>query len=311
MLCIYFMSLSTLMNKSRSFILFCLILFFTLNNLLFASDRPIVRDITVSNIKGSSIAVSWQLPRNPAPAIIELLLYRTNKEITTYGDLKDLTPLARLKSNATFYSDEVSDFLDYYYTVISVTNNGAYEVVMSAINSSVVGVHVKVKKQSVKAVTKATFIEKISNESMRAAPLPVLDIMGKKAQKEIIMSQKAHNVARDLGVNINNSKVMPLEVHIFEEDLTSAGGGDDFLLFETLRKTFVLCHYKEAADELLQFAKSGRSKETTQRAYFYLAESYYYSGDYKTAVRYFLKVYDVWPKLVKERIDSSLALYNI
>lgn len=297
------------MKSSKKFLLTPLLLSIIFSP-LFCAPKPIVREIVASNPKGNSIAISWELPKDPSPPITELLLYRSTREITAYGELKALQPVARLKAGTTFFNDTVEDFLDYYYTVISVTKDGVYEVAMSALNTTVEGVHLKVKAQSITPASKAVATERVSNDNLRAAPLPVLDIMGARGRKPVALSKKARDASKDLGVS-KVSEAKPLSVHIFEEDLTSDSGGDDFLLFEVIRKTFVVNLFKEAAEQLLQFVRAGRSRDTTNRAYFYLAESYYYSGDYKTAVRYFLKVYDVWPKLVKERIDSSLALYKI
>lgn len=294
--------------KQVSFIIYAIYAVFA-GGVLFADDLPVVRNIVATSPNSKSIMISWDIPKN-APDIRELLIFRKNKAITSFADIKDTPPLARLSQKTTTYKDNVKDTCDYYYAVVAVVSSGMYNVVIGAINSTVTGVHIKAKTDGQKVATHTARQRdfKKGKNFARTTPLPILDLMGIKRHTPVVMSDESHKIAYELGSDGRN-KILP--PHIFEEDMVTTGGGDDFLLFEILRTTFIQRKYKEAADSLWQFTNARRTVETTNRACFYLAESYYYSKDYKTAIHYFLRVYDVWPAIVKKRIDSALDLYQI
>ena len=48
------------------------------------------------------------------------------------------------------------------------------------------------------------------------------------------------------------------------------------------------------------------SEETRNRAYFYLGESQYFSGNYEEAVRSFVRIQQVFPTLSKKWLEASL-----
>ena len=125
------------------------------------------------------------------------------------------------------------------------------------------------------------------------------------------MSDSTYMIARELGNDSEIRKNIISEPYIFEEDLVSPDGGDAFLLFEILRTTFIQKKYKEAEAALERLIGTNRTKDITNRATFYLAETYYFSADYKNAAQTFLKVYDVYPAAAKRWLDSTLDLYTI
>lgn len=278
----------------------------------FAAERPIVRDLTAAPSGRTTITLSWELPESPAPAITGLLVYRGTKPAASYYDLSESAPVAELSGETYFYSDSVSDFRDYYYAVIARTDSGIYDIVLPSINATVNGAHLKIpQKTDGKKEKTASAQEKLSlPDGMRATPLPFLDLIERQNSK-IQLSDEAYLIARKLGKAYSAPENRISEPYIFEEDLISPDGGDGFLLFEVLRTTFIQKKYAEAVTELDRLIGTNRAKNVTDRATFYLAESYYFSGDYKNAAKTFLNVYDTYPAAAKRWIDSSLDLYEL
>lgn len=275
------------------------------------SSRPIVRDIIATGTANATINISWSIPKNPSPKINSLLLYRSTRPIDSYYDLSGLTPLVTLFADTSFYADIVDNYIDYYYAVVAVTTAGVYDIVIPSINSTVSGTHLKMPSPNEHIQSTASAKEKIySSENMRETPLPYLDLIENQNKKPIKMSDKARIEATRLGKTKKLAQ-KPLAPYIFEDDLISPDGGDAFILFEILRTAFIQKKYKESAEQLEHLIGTNCVEAVKNRAIFYLAESYYYSGDYKTAATTFLKIYDAYPSISKKWIDSSLDYFEI
>ena len=124
---------------------------------------------------------------------------------------------------------------------------------------------------------------------------------------EPLVSDNTANQAETLVAGINASgKKAKLTPHLFEEDLVSPDGGDDYLLFQILKNYFVAKKYRETVDKLSQLIGTNISDSTRNRACFYLGEAYYLQGNYEEAVRSFVKVQAAYPTLAKKWLDSSL-----
>lgn len=303
------------MEKTRFFlmaqIIFTIFTFTTYGAENQKSSRPIVRDILATGTANAAINISWSIPKNPSPKINRLLLYRSTRPITSYYDLSESTPLATLFANTSFYADIIDNYIDYYYAVVTVTTAGVYDIVIPSINSTVSGTHLKMPAPNEHIQSTASAKEKIySSENMREIPLPYLDLIESQNKKPIKMSDKARMEAKRLGKTQKYAH-KSLAPYIFEEDLISPDGGDAFILFEILRTAFIQKKYKESAEQLEHLIGTNCAEAVKNRAIFYLAESYYYSGDYKTAATTFLKIYDEYPSISKKWVDSSLDFFEI
>ena len=124
------------------------------------------------------------------------------------------------------------------------------------------------------------------------------------------MSVKAKASARNLG-DMPQAQSAIRDSHIFEDDLISPDGGDDFLLFEILRTTFIQKNYAEAASELERFLNKNNSPAVENRARFYLGEAYYFMADYQTASKNFIMVYDIFPSAARKWLVSSLDMMQL
>lgn len=286
--------------------LFTLIAVFFLAANCFAKDRPIITNLEAKGTRGNKINLSWKIPSAPEPEIQKLFIYRNSKPIGTYYDISDSTLIATIEPEIQSYSDTVKNYNDYYYAIIAQVNNGKYDIILPSVNATVNGTHLTLPPRKENSEKTESAKEKlVPVDGKRETPLPFLDITEQFSKKPVKMSDETKKIAESLASSEKNSKKR-MEPYIFEEDIISPDGGDDFLLFEILRTTFIQKKYKESADQLQKLLGTNRSKEVTQRAIFYLGESEYYTKNYSDAVRTFLLVYDEYPVQAKKWIDATL-----
>ena len=281
-------------------------IFLTLIAALAFAERPLVRDIQARSGNGKKIRITWQLPQSPEPSLYNLLLYRTTEQITSYSQLKDLEPVATLTPDRSGYTDQVEDLRDYFYTVISETDKGPYDVVLLSFNSTVTGVHLNAKKAASEPPAKKDYETVYPDGTLRKTPLPYLDIIEGVGAEPLVSDNTASKVSSLTGGNSKPSKAAVLTPYIFEEDLVSPDGGDAYLLFEILKTSFVTKKYKETVDKLNNLIGTNISDETRNRAYFYLGESQYFNHDYEEAVKSFVKVQQTFPTLSQKWLEASL-----
>ena len=266
------------------------------------AEKPIVQDIQAMPGKNNRINIFWALPENPDEEIKELRLFRSNKQITSYSQLSTLNPIATLSPDHTGYTDIVPDMNEYYYVVIAVTSK-PYDLILLSFNSTVAGV--KVTTEIKRREPKKTEDEKMYPDgTMRETPLPYIDFVD-TTEKESQISSSTLSATSSL-IKKNSKKAQVLNPYVFEEDLISPDGGDDYLLFEILKNYFVQQKYEETVEQIQKLTGTNISDATRNRAFFYLGESEYFLGHYENAVKTFVKVESVYPVLVKKWLDSSL-----
>lgn len=284
---------------------------FSIINLLFFSfilfaEKPIVRDIQAEAGKGNKINIYWTLPENPEKEISSFLIYRDTRQIASFSQIKNLEPIAQISSNFSGYTDSVKDFIDYFYCVLAITKDSTspYDLILLSFNSTVKGAHIAVNSQQKEPQKKET--EKLYYEgTLRETPLPYIDIVENSIQPNPTVSEEAAFAAQTL-TNKSKKKEPILKPYIFEEDLISPDGGDDYLLFEILKQYFVQKHYEESIVQLNKLAGTNIKENTRNRIYFYIGECEYLTGEYENAVKSFVKVQDAYPILSRKWINSSL-----
>ena len=281
-------------------------LFLILTAAFVFADRPLVRDIQARAGSGTKVRITWQLPKNPEPEIESYLLYRTTEQITSFSQLKNIQPITALTPDRAGYTDQLSDLRDYYYTIISQTVKGPYDVVLLSFNSTVTGVHLIAKKQSEAPAEKKDYETVYPDGTLRKTPLPFIDMIDGIDAEPLVSEQTVTQISSLTGGSSKTSKNPLLTPYIFEEDLVSPDGGDEYLLFEILKTSFVTKKYKESIEKLNQLIGTNISEETRNRAYFYLGESQYFSRNYEEAVRNFVKVQAAFPTLSKKWLEDSL-----
>lgn len=279
------------------------LLFFSF--ILFA-EKPIVRDIQAEAGKGNKINIFWTLPENPEKEISSFFIYRDTRQIASYAQIKNISPIAQIDSNFSGYTDLVKDYNDYFYCVLAVTKDSSvpYDLILLSFNSTVKGVHISMNTQQKEPQKQEK--EKLYYEgTLRETPLPFIDIVENSLQPEPTVSEEAAFAAQTL-TNKTKKREPVLKPYIFEEDLISPDGGDDYLLFEILKQYFVHKNYDEAIVQLNKLAGTNIKDSTRSRVYFYIGECEYLTGEYEKAVKSFVKVQDVYPTLARKWINSSL-----
>lgn len=278
----------------------------------FASERPIVTGIKAEAGSGKRIFLTWTPPRNPEPAVTSLAVFRTEEPAAFFSDPDSLVPIAKLAKDSASFTDNVPDYKDYYYAVIALTEKGRYDIVIPSVNATVNGVRPRLPRKNAAKDTSASVQEKLYPEgAVRETPLPYIDLIESvNENKRTAMGRSARAQARLLAGSAETMHKM-LSPYVFEEDLISPDGGDDYLLFDVLKTTFIKRKYADAETELLRLLATNRSEAVTSRARFYLGESYYFRGNYADAVNAFLYAADAYPSLAKKWIDSSLDFMQL
>ena len=278
----------------------------------FAAERPIVTGIKAEAGSGKRIFLTWTPPRNPEPAVTSLAVFRTEEPAAFFSDPASLVPIVKLAKDSASFTDNVPDYKDYYYAVIALTEKGRYDIVIPSVNATVNGVRPRLPRKNAAKDTSASVQEKLYPEgAVRETPLPYIDLIESvNENKRTAMGRSARAQARLLAGSAETMHKM-LSPYVFEEDLISPDGGDDYLLFDVLKTTFIKRKYADAETELLRLLATNRSEAVTSRARFYLGESYYFRGNYADAVNAFLYAADAYPSLAKKWIDSSLDFMQL
>ena len=280
----------------------------------FSQSRPIIENLEANSTELYKIKLTWTLPSMPSPKIEKLYIYRDSKQITSYSQISNLNPIATLDKNSTFYIDNVQNTNEYFYSIIAETNDGPYKIIIPSINSTLNGIMPLFKNTSNNSNQniqhKETFT--INQNSKRVFPLPQINFDKNNDSKnnKITLGKKAIDAGNELGKGYNKKNYIS-KIHVFEEDLICPEGGDEYFLFRILKESFVKNNFATSVENLTDFLSVYRNKETTSRAIFYLAESYYFSGNYEKAIYHFLAVKDIYPELTKKWLDSSLDLYKL
>lgn len=297
-----------------------LLTFFMTCSLFFAqSSRPVVSEINAIPKSNKTIKLTWKAPQTSSPEITGFLIFRDIKPITSSEQLSTLKPLKKLDSETFTYIDTLRDSREYYFCIICTTTNGTYNVILPSVNTTVNGTRVaSVNTQNEEVITppsannkKTTGPETDASEKMRDIPLPTPGLIEVTKNKQNILGPKAMEQAKQLGSKYTGTSNKITKLFVFENDLICPEGGDDYYLFKILKSSFVKKNFKASIDELTDFLSIHRSPEVTNRATFYLGESYYFAKEYEKAVFQFLAVQEQFPELSKKWIDSSLDMITV
>ena len=282
---------------------FVAVIFLALSFCLNAQNKPIVTDIQAVPAKGTRINIYWTLPQNPEPAITKLLIYRDTRPISSYNQLAGAYFLAELSAESCGYTDTVSDYNDYFYAVIAFTDR-PYDLILVSMNSTVEGVHL-IAPEPKDIEPKQKPEEKLYTDgTMRETPLPFINYV--EGQGEPLISDEVAQTASQFSGSSSKNNLTPVQPYFFEEDLISPDSGDDFLLFEVLKTTFVQEKYEEAIVLLNKLNGTNITESVRNRVLFYIAEAYFFTGDFEEAAKGFVKVAHVYPLQTKIWMNYTL-----
>ncbi len=282
-----------------------LVLLFITSFNIYSQNKPIVTDIQAAASKGTRINIYWTLPQNPEPAITKLLIYRDTRPISSYNQLAGAYFLAELPAESCGYTDTVSDYNDYFYAVIAFTDR-PFDLILVSMNSTVEGVHlIAPDPKDIEPKKKAE--EKLYTDgAMRETPLPFISYVEGQGQEDTLISEEVAKSATQFSALSSKSSRTPVQPYFFEEDLISPDSGDDFLLFEVLKNTFVQEKYEESIVLLNKLNGTNISESVRNRVLFYIAEAYFFTGDFEEAAKGFVKVAHVYPLQTKIWMNYTL-----
>lgn len=306
---------------------------------VFSQSRPVANKISAMAGAEKNIEIVWAFPERTVPKITGAKVYRAAKPISSYSEIERLSPVAKVTGFQ--YLDTVSKGGEYFYAVIAMTEKGDYKAIIPGMNATTAGVRPRIpanerqaasenpksdSEENLPSVSKPDFPRNtISNANsdakisvskrkesappLRKTPLPFPGtILGlEKERKEF--SDEAKKSVANLANVAEKKKVAPFKTpYFFEDDMFAPDGGDEYILFETLRDGLVQRKYRESVKLFTDFLSVNRNSAVTSRAEFYLGESFYFCGEYENAVQCFLTVQEIFPALAKKWIDSSLDL---
>lgn len=311
------------MKKSKFFLIFALSLLGT--GLAFAQARPVANITDIQSGRDKTIKITWEFPKKTDPKIEGIKIYRGSRPYTSSEEIDGDLPIAELDAGQRSYNDIPEANGSYFYAVIAVTQKGLYKIVIPGMNATTSGARPKIAAPAQQEAPKEKGAQKVdpskltesqkelyyADSRMRNAPLPNPGVLLGFDAKKTKMSGQAQASAKELGSKKDRTPVPIKAPYFFEEDMFSPDGGDEYILFETLRAGLAPKKYAKSVELLQDFLSVHRNEETTNRAQFYLGQSYYFCKDYKNAIRYFLGVQEAFPELSKQWIDSSLDLLVI
>lgn len=252
-------------------------------------EQPIVKNIKTT-VKNNQVELSWELPKSPTKKITSFLIYKNNKIISSFEQIENLEPIAQINSNQTSFIDTLTNSNEYFYAVISIIEQ-PYDLVMISFNSTSLAVKLDLqKKQEIPLLNS----QKNNEEKIREIPLPYLPLL--ETDEEFIDD-----------ITFPTKKIELLSPYIFEQDVISPDGGDDYLLFEILKNSFIQKKYAESVKQLERLLGTNIKTETRNRALFYLGESQYFLGEFEKSVMTFVRLKSIYPALSLQWIDSALT----
>ena len=146
------------------------------------------------------------------------------------------------------------------------------------------------------------------NSDIREMPLPYLNIIEGINHKSDISEKTINNLPLQ-DKNTNDGEY--IHPYIFQEDLYTPDGGDDFILFEILKNYFIQEKYDQAFISLQHLTKTNIDEKVLNRAIFYMGQSLYFCANYEEAITTFVKVAEIYPELTKKWIVLSLDALNL
>ncbi len=292
----------------KTVVLFCLLSFFLLPGTKISSahaaDNPIVQDIKAEVANASFISISWKLPSS-SESITKFWLYRSSQPMTRTSDLQGAVKIAELDHRLSGWTDTLPDYNEYYYAVIAVTDK-PYNIILPSINATATGISMPVPVE--KPAEKIQKPEKLyESGTKRETPLPYLDVGTEVKDTSLKEELSKHTIesVKEL-TYFSDKKQDVMRPYFFEEDLISPDSGDDFLLFSILKDYFIQRDYKNSIIQLKKLIGTNITDAVQNRAYFYLGEAQFFSGEYEESVKTFVKISQIYPQQTKKWIDTAL-----
>lgn len=293
------------MNRNIKKYVFSL-LFLLLCSLSFSSSRAIVSNVNARENNGE-ILVTWDF--SSSDKVSSFLIFRTSSPLSSSEELLSLEAVAELDASQRSWSDKSEKRgEDYYYAVIATVSGKIVRIVVPSVNATVISCRVAEKEQTPTLIEREEEGEKLYfSPSLREQPLPYM----KKSVPEKSEAKIASESVKNMFPLLPRTAQKKLPPYIFSEEREENAIGDDYLLQMILKRSFFVGDYKKASEELVKFLSVNREKGASDRAYFYIGECYYFSGDYKTALKFFLHTQSIYKELTRKWTRYTLNAFEI
>ncbi len=247
-----------------------------------------------------------------------LIVYRSTKAIDSLEVVAEATRLATLPSSEGGFVDYPVPGVDYYYGVFDseLVALGLLDFEpRNNVTEVPVGLPLAIARQTTPEVLSRT---------MRRRPLPLLSVNREIETGRLIGSRRqpplpeprelsAETVAAIGPLRGNGEGRSPEEPRlvILPEERISADKGPDFTLATIVNGTLGRGNWAEGQELLENFRTLPLDEDITARVHFYLGQSHFFQGDYRTAFLEFLlardhyfSATDPWLDTILERLDQ-------
>lgn len=293
----------------RKFLCVCLLFGFCFSFAQTTSlSEKIVDSLTATVLQDSSIfsiKLQWENPKSTEIKCFHI--YKSPSQIFS-SSLQNLEPIDSVDFTKNEYIDVSSPNSDVFYAVISELHNGTkITVAIPSFNSLVLPISMKKDSETIE-----TIIEKnreITKNQRLLIPLPYLNISekdkeGQKLDNSLVLTTKNYGTKKAQPNSVLSKEILP-------EETVLQATGEQYFLTNIIQNSFTNADWAKAEEELTIFLQVNRHKDIVSRARFYRAQTYYFQGYFREAIKEFLNCTDTLNPRTKKWISSCLLKMSL
>ncbi len=242
-----------------------------------------------------AVIITWETPERGR----NLVLYRATTPFTNMNSLLQAVVLSAFTDSGTPFVDYPVPGVPYYYALVDeeTLRTGTADFTPS-LNTNRIPVEVS-----------SSYAGMYKNylPSIRAMPLPYLNPGNEFRHYNVVFSPDTEDIIRKITVPVKVRAVRQREAFLFQSDLLSDTGGEEFALRKVLDETFRLQQWESSISALNQFLSIRRTADITARAHFYLGQAYSFQGLHREALQEFLLAQDRYYSQSRDWIQYVLS----
>ncbi|GMO56378.1 MAG: hypothetical protein Ta2A_01540 [Treponemataceae bacterium] len=275
------------------------------------TNNPIVRSLKSTPTSASEVQLTWDPPEyfNPGNPIVGYNIYRDKTMIKTTVSLSLEKLVASVQPTELSYTDTVDYESTYYYAVIVVTRNYAFNLVTLGSNSVINGTSTMQHMLSKNLDARSPLGTNITSRSLG---LPFLG-SGNSPETAVEIPDDIDRFSVNSALTLTHigSYLNLRSPSILQVDTLAADTENDVdatHLNTILKNYFAVGKFPEAHrqfDELLRVAKSETIKA---RIHFYMGQCEYYLGNFSLSVQSFLAAKYLYPIEAYDWINTVLKI---
>jgi hypothetical protein len=254
-----------------------------------------------AKVEGEGVIISFQVPDGGKNTV----LYRSVQPLRNTPDL--LQALIVQSGMSSPFTDYPVPGIPYYYAIILED-----ELIQGNVGLFP-GRNVTIQPVEIPSTAERAGLPG-PEAPIRSMPLPMISVYnavpGSDQYSEAPSVTPLDSGAAKAVDSLPRSKPNPppkKKPRVFSRDLEPPAGGEEAPLRDIVQGAFTKRDWLNARNELIRYLSLPRSASSEARARFYLAQSYYFSGDNRGALIEFLMVQSQYPGEAQEWIDAALA----